>query len=399
MRRINNRDQEKLRKRLKVLLRQSANAFCADCGMSGPVWASVNLGLFICMECAGVHRGIGVHITKVKSCTMDTWTTKEVNFMQSIGNEKANSYWNAKLRPFESIAATVESSKRTEFIRDKYERRKYYAAPAIVEPSRTPQDEPTKPISRTQETKSRKPRHAQSGKVHGMYQGMVVKESEREHSSQPPHSVGRKQAASPWVTKPTAAPTQPAVQPATQSVVQPATPPSTSLFEGMIFKDPSPTEMNVLNTDILGDLSEAKQTMTTAVPIASSSATTTTDTRDFDLSNSSFSFLQPDKKIENEEVIKQHDNLFNECFVTGTRRRSSSNPNPMRYKNQQHDPSNVVQQNGSAFSFISNSGPSSPVVSDTISDLSFSQQKTDPPSQENIVPADTASEPSNCSFM
>ena len=37
-----------------------------------PDWASINLGILLCLECSGVHRGLGVHITKVRSATLDT---------------------------------------------------------------------------------------------------------------------------------------------------------------------------------------------------------------------------------------------------------------------------------------------------------------------------------------
>jgi Arf-GAP/coiled-coil/ANK repeat/PH domain-containing protein len=42
-----------------------ANPVCADCGKASPDWACINLGLLVCIECSGVHRGLGVHLSKV----------------------------------------------------------------------------------------------------------------------------------------------------------------------------------------------------------------------------------------------------------------------------------------------------------------------------------------------
>lgn len=53
---------------LKEIMSRDKNRVCADClGGSQPTWASINCGVFICMKCAGIHRGLGVHISKVQS--------------------------------------------------------------------------------------------------------------------------------------------------------------------------------------------------------------------------------------------------------------------------------------------------------------------------------------------
>ncbi|EER19639.1 centaurin/arf, putative [Perkinsus marinus ATCC 50983] len=78
---------------LEQILSRPENSVCADCNASSPRWASVNLGVFICTNCAGVHRGIGTHITFVQSATIDEWKPEWVALADAVGNKVANEYY------------------------------------------------------------------------------------------------------------------------------------------------------------------------------------------------------------------------------------------------------------------------------------------------------------------
>ncbi|KAF6168676.1 hypothetical protein GIB67_026562 [Kingdonia uniflora] len=89
----------KLEKPIDVLRRVCGNNKCVDCCAPDPDWASLNLGVLICIECLGVHHNLGVHISKVRSLTLDlkVWEPSVISLFQSLGNTYANSIWEESL--------------------------------------------------------------------------------------------------------------------------------------------------------------------------------------------------------------------------------------------------------------------------------------------------------------
>lgn len=61
--------------------------------VSDPTWASLNLGALICIECSGIHRNLGTHLSRVRSLDLDDWPHELTCVLAAIGNHVANSVW------------------------------------------------------------------------------------------------------------------------------------------------------------------------------------------------------------------------------------------------------------------------------------------------------------------
>lgn len=117
--------QDKCQSVLNTLLRDEDNKYCVDCDSKGPRWASWNIGVFLCIRCAGIHRNLGVHISKVKSVNLDSWTPEQVVSLQQMGNSRARAVYEANLP--DNFRRPQNDSSLESFIRAKYEHKKYIA--------------------------------------------------------------------------------------------------------------------------------------------------------------------------------------------------------------------------------------------------------------------------------
>jgi Arf-GAP/SH3 domain/ANK repeat/PH domain-containing protein len=108
----------------------AGNGLCADCGSDSKVdWVSINLGIVICIECSGIHRSLGTHISKVRSLTLDTnsFTPDIVELLLKIGNRVSNTIWEARLDPVLKPTPTSTREQRLHFITSKYADRAFVA--------------------------------------------------------------------------------------------------------------------------------------------------------------------------------------------------------------------------------------------------------------------------------
>mmetsp|Transcript_27522 Transcript_27522/g.80346 ORF Transcript_27522/g.80346 Transcript_27522/m.80346 type:complete len:403 (-) Transcript_27522:213-1421(-) len=115
---------------LEELWSVPGNNRCVDCGVPEPDWASINLGVMVCLDCSGIHRQLGVHISQVRSVKLDTkcWQGELMQHMRSIGNLTFNRVWEGGV-PTETVRPSEfpnHPAVREAFILSKYRDRKFF---------------------------------------------------------------------------------------------------------------------------------------------------------------------------------------------------------------------------------------------------------------------------------
>ncbi|XP_065792046.1 arf-GAP with coiled-coil, ANK repeat and PH domain-containing protein 3 [Muntiacus reevesi] len=119
----------------------AGNSQCGDCGQPDPRWASINLGVLLCIECSGIHRSLGVHCSKVRSLTLDSWEPELLKLMCELGNSTVNRIYEAQCEGPGSKKPTASSPRQDKeaWIKDKYVEKKFVRRPPSAPAREAPQ--------------------------------------------------------------------------------------------------------------------------------------------------------------------------------------------------------------------------------------------------------------------
>ncbi|XP_042159639.1 arf-GAP with GTPase, ANK repeat and PH domain-containing protein 2 isoform X2 [Oncorhynchus tshawytscha] len=125
---------------IQAIRNAKGNSLCVDCEAPNPTWASLNLGALICIECSGIHRNLGTHLSRVRSLDLDDWPRELTQVLTAIGNHLANSIWESHTQGRHKPTPNATREERESWIRAKYEQRMFVAplpAPSSTGPGDT----------------------------------------------------------------------------------------------------------------------------------------------------------------------------------------------------------------------------------------------------------------------
>ncbi|XP_018612688.2 arf-GAP with coiled-coil, ANK repeat and PH domain-containing protein 2-like isoform X3 [Scleropages formosus] len=120
---------------LQRVLAIPGNDRCCDCGAADPRWASINLGITLCIQCSGIHRSLGVHFSKVRSLTLDTWEPELLKLMCELGNAVINGIYEARRQELATRKPRAGDSRQEaeSYIRAKYVEKRFVHRPSPAE--------------------------------------------------------------------------------------------------------------------------------------------------------------------------------------------------------------------------------------------------------------------------
>ena len=103
---------------LNEIVSRNGNAHCFDCNSENPKWASINNGILLCLKCAGIHRGFGLQISKIRSLQVDSWDEKQVKYLSQGGNLRFKTFLSEyNIEPSSSVELKYKS-KAAEYYRN-----------------------------------------------------------------------------------------------------------------------------------------------------------------------------------------------------------------------------------------------------------------------------------------
>ncbi|XP_076828722.1 arf-GAP with SH3 domain, ANK repeat and PH domain-containing protein 1a isoform X2 [Brachyhypopomus gauderio] len=106
---------------IEEVLHTPGNDTCCDCHAPEPKWLSTNLGVLTCIECSGIHREMGVHVSRIQSIELDKLGTSELLLAKNVGNNSFNEILEGKLpSPSPKPTPSSDMTKRKEYINAKY---------------------------------------------------------------------------------------------------------------------------------------------------------------------------------------------------------------------------------------------------------------------------------------